>query len=96
MKFSRSLILLSKNSPRIAKAVNGFIKGSAYGELVMFPIAIGVAFMVDFEKIPPNMFVAQKLGITDMYVEIMRENGIDPREGYNGNGTHSGPQSGLV
>jgi hypothetical protein len=94
-KFAASLLVLAKQSPRIAKAVNSFVKTSAYGELVIFPIAVGLAVMVDYGQLPPDMIVARKLGITDKYILLHQDDWKSQGESEsNGNGT--GPHSGLV
>jgi hypothetical protein len=72
-KVAESLILLAGHSPRFAKGLAGFMKGSAYAELIMFPIAVTVAFAVDYQRISPYSFPAKQFKIDQFYEMLVAE-----------------------
>lgn len=72
-KVAEALILLAGNSPRFARGLASFLKGSAYAELVMFPMAITVAFMVDYQRMSPYAFPSKQFKIDQFYEMLVEE-----------------------
>lgn len=93
-RVAKALIMLSTSSPRLAKGLKLFIKGSAYGELIMFPAAIAIACLVDYQRLAPNAMPAQKLNITDFYMQLYGDG--EPTPKMNGNNNREDVRSGLV
>lgn len=91
-----SLIILAGKSPRFAKGLANFLKGSAYAELIMFPMAIVIAFMVDYQRISPYSFPAKQFKIDEFYEMLMAEAGKDPAEFAGGRTAPAESRSGLV
>lgn len=88
---AKALTTLAGNSPRFAKGLKLFMKGSAYGELFMLPVAVAIAGLVDFGRLAPNAMAAQRLGITTHYFELY---GANTEAGMNGHSKVE-PRSGF-
>lgn len=89
---ANAIITLAGSSPRLIAALKKSVKAKAAIDLAMFPIAVSVAIMVDYNRMEPDSMMAQKFGITEHYVAAyppVEHNG-------NGNGNGSAPnRSGL-
>ena len=71
---AKALLTLANNSPRFAKALRSATSGAAYIELVMLPIGIMTAVMVDYGRLEPEAFLSKKYGIDKHYYEFMNTN----------------------
>lgn len=91
-KVSDALLVLAGQSPRFAKALKKAITAAAYGEFIMFPLAVTTALLVEFGRLAPTAFAAQKFNITDFYIRMYGAEGIENL----GNGHRPGPHSGLI
>jgi|SRR5882672_3865678 len=89
---ARALIRLSSRSPRIAKMVNTFVEGADYKELVLFPVAIAVAVLVDAQRLAPDSMPAKHFKIDDFWNELYE----DTKNAYAGNGQGVAQARGLL
>lgn len=67
---AKALMLLAGNSKRFARGLQLFMTGTAYGELIMFPLAVGFAVMVDMGRISPLAMPVQKFKITEFHMQL--------------------------
>lgn len=89
---ANAVVTLAGSSPRLIAALKKSVKAKAAVDLAMFPIAISVALMVDYNRLHPEAMMAQKFGITEHYYTA-----YPPQETHNGNGgtPQAGNRSGL-
>lgn len=87
-----ALLVLAGQSPRFAKALKKALSVAAYGEFVMFPLAITTALLVEFGRLAPTAFAAEKFHITEFYIRMYGTQGIENLT----NGHRPGPHSGLI
>jgi len=99
---AKALLTLAGNSPRFAKGLKTFASGSAYAELVMLPIGLLTAVMVDYGRMQPDAFLAKKYNIDQHYAQFMATSTrITNEPGQNGSGEYHQDQqvdsrSGLI
>lgn len=80
---ANAIVILAGGSPRLIAALKKSVKAKAVVDLAMFPIALSVALMVDYSRMPPDAMMAQKFGVTEHYYAA-----YPPEESHNHNGHH--------
>lgn len=73
-KTANAIVILAGGSPRLIAALKKSVKAKAIVDLAMFPVAISVALMVDYQRMDPNTQIARKMGVTDLYADAYPEN----------------------
>ena len=71
---AKALLTLARQSPRFARALKGLNATTAYTELIFLPLGIATAIAVDYRKLPPDNYIAQKFGITEHYHRFVAAN----------------------
>lgn len=71
----KAIVELAKDRPAVLAALETAAKIGPGVELFKWIVTVGIAFAIDFGRIPPDQILAQFLGVTDAYQKTHSANG---------------------